>query len=326
VYAELDDPDASLQLRQEALYFCVYQLMRTVGLTLVGQYLHAQEPPDAAVALPQDRLNQAILGLRSPYFSSWIDLLNALHRYAGALGLDALPEHAPALEAVKAREARVDVPPEYGLEHGRRWQGLTLWEAFLALRNHSAHSGSRRDERCRADLVHFRPLLDRLLGHFLFLARYELLVVDGDPMREDEPLVRTLRGASPAPGEPLDLAAHPALYAAFRDSPVVLRSPDGRVQPLFPLFHGHLEGEPLRCYDGHYLHSDPRLMRRTIYYLGCAARQPLDDAGAASPGACAARTSPRGPCATRSATTRAGPWRTCAAPSTCPRTTWTAHP
>lgn len=36
VYADLDDESASLQTKQEALYFTVYQLMRTVGLTAIG--------------------------------------------------------------------------------------------------------------------------------------------------------------------------------------------------------------------------------------------------------------------------------------------------
>lgn len=47
VHANLQSEQAAPQLQREALYFTCYQLMRTVELTLVGQYL-TQEPPEAA--------------------------------------------------------------------------------------------------------------------------------------------------------------------------------------------------------------------------------------------------------------------------------------
>src|SRR4051794_33260932 len=49
VYADLDRADASPQTRREAVYFTAYQPMRTVGLTLVGQYLTRDLPPAAAL-------------------------------------------------------------------------------------------------------------------------------------------------------------------------------------------------------------------------------------------------------------------------------------
>lgn len=61
-------------------------------------------------------------------------------------------------------------------------------------------------------------------------------------------------------------------------SPVVLRAPDGRVQPLFPFCHGHLEGEPVRLLDGYYLKdAESETLRHTLYYLGDIRRLPLDD-------------------------------------------------
>jgi len=47
IYADLQDEGASSHVRREAVYFTAYQLMRTVSLTLVGQYLHQEPPADA---------------------------------------------------------------------------------------------------------------------------------------------------------------------------------------------------------------------------------------------------------------------------------------
>ncbi|MFN3422720.1 MAG: hypothetical protein ACK40X_13460, partial [Armatimonadota bacterium] len=138
VYADLDDESVSLQMRREALYFSVYQLMRTVGLTLVGQYL-TQEPPENASYQTRQKLNRAIAGIRCPYFSDWITLLNTLNKVATELKLDFFPEFADAMANVK--RSKVSVPPEYGLESGARYENLNWLEAFLALRNGCVHSG-----------------------------------------------------------------------------------------------------------------------------------------------------------------------------------------
>ncbi|MFA4029510.1 MAG: hypothetical protein GDYSWBUE_000537 [Candidatus Fervidibacterota bacterium] len=267
VYADMDDEGKSLQMRREALYFTVYQLMRTIGLTLVGQYL-TQEPPQSAPYQTRQRLNRAIAGIRCPHFSDWITLTNTLYRVHKELGLDFFPEFADAME--KVRQSKVGVPREYGLDYGARYENLNWLEAFLALRNGSAHSGMGRDEVCRRDIQHFRPLLDALLGNFEFLTQYDLLVLRS-PL--EEPRVQVLKGTTPPSPTPMRL--DDALYQAFEFSPVVMRAPDGRIQGLFPLFHGHIEGEPW-----HYLREDPKMPRRTIYYLGTEQRLPLDDAEA----------------------------------------------
>jgi tetratricopeptide (TPR) repeat protein len=275
VYADLDRADASPQTRREAVYFTAYQLMRTVGLTLVGQYLTRPLPPAASLKA-RDSLNRAIAGVRAPHFTDWIGLLYALRRYAAALGLDFFDPFPAALDAVKA--SAVEVPPEYGLDHGARWRNLTWLDALHALRNGCAHSGLARDDACRRAVATFRPFLDGLLNAFAFLADYELLVLRSRP--DDDPaLVQCLRGATPP--EPGPVEVDDGLYAAFQLSPVVFRAADGRLQPLFPLFHGHLEGEPLHCYDGAYLRDDPVMRRRTVYFLGNGDRLPLDDADAA---------------------------------------------
>jgi len=138
VYADLDDPAAAPQTRREAVCFAGYQLMRVVGLTLIGQYLH-QEPPAEAPLPARQALNRAIAALRAPYYSDWIGLLGGLARHGPVLGLDFFPEFAGSMAAVAA--SRVDVPPTYGVDHGARHQGLTWLEALVALRDGTAHAG-----------------------------------------------------------------------------------------------------------------------------------------------------------------------------------------
>jgi hypothetical protein len=269
VYADLENATSSLQEKREALYFTVYQLMRTVGLTLVGQYLTRGVPADAGYQA-RDRLNKAIARIRCPFFSDWITLLNTLRRYGEELKLDFFPEFPDAMQ--KVRQSRVEVPREYGLDYGFRWQNLNWLDAFLALRNGCAHAGMSRDHICSRDIEHFRPILDDLLEAFAFLTSYDLLVLRS-PLEEDQPMVQIMRGAVPPEPEPTELDDR--LYEAFDFSPVVMRAHDGRVQGLFPLFHAHIMGEPLHCYDGHNLSEDP--LRRTIYYLGTEMRLPVHD-------------------------------------------------
>lgn len=47
VYADLVEESVRLPMMREALYFTIYQLMRIIGLTLVGQYL-TQETPESS--------------------------------------------------------------------------------------------------------------------------------------------------------------------------------------------------------------------------------------------------------------------------------------
>ncbi|MCS7224596.1 MAG: hypothetical protein NZ959_08595, partial [Armatimonadetes bacterium] len=245
--------------------------MRTVGLTLVGQYL-TQPPPQNAATVTLSRLNRAIAGIRCPHYSDWITLLNTLANVRDQLELNFFPEFPDAME--KVRKSRVAVPREYGLDSGARYENLNWLDAFLALRNGAAHSGMSRDAICQRDLVHFRPFLDDLLNAFEFLTRYDLLVLRSS-LNEDAPKVQVLKGDQPPDPQPMELDDR--LYLAFEFSPVVMRAPDGRLQGLFPLFHGHIEGEPLHCYDGHYLVEREGMHRRTIYYLGIGQRLPLDD-------------------------------------------------
>jgi tetratricopeptide (TPR) repeat protein len=283
-YAALDDPDTSLQLKQEALYFTVYQLMRTLGLALLGQYLSGPPAADPALLKDREAIAGAIARLRSPYFSDWETLLRTFAKAdrCERLGLDVMSGFRAAMDGVRSeiKTAPLAVPREYAMRDGAG--RLDLWSAFLALRNHTAHSGQTADQVCREDLALFRAPLDRLLGHFDFLADYEILAADADLARDDTDLacvpLRLLRGAAtPEPMEH-DLTDDPALCEALVRSPVVMRAPHGRVQPLFPFCHGHLEGEPVRLLDGYYLKDvESAALRHTLYYLGDIRRRALDD-------------------------------------------------
>ena len=260
--------------------------MRTVGLTLLAQYLlnpppeHAQRPD---VQRAHSHLRVRIAQLRSPYFSDWIALLKSLTKRADLFGLDLMPGFAEAMASVKSD--RIQVPQDHYLRNDAqapRHQRLDLWDAFLTLRNHSAHSGQKADHVCRSDLAAYRPALDRLLGYFGFLADYWLVAIDADLGSADiDPSavpVRVLRGAGEPALQTVDVRSDDAFRTALARSPTVMCAPDGRVQSLYPLVHAHLADEPLHLLDGYdFKDTDNAIGRRTIYYLGDNRRVPLDD-------------------------------------------------
>lgn len=271
VYADLVNPASTPQMQREAIYLTGYQLMRTVALTLVGQYLSRDPLPDAPYQ-SRRKLNNAIAGVRSPHFNDWITLLDSLRAHAARLGIDFFPEFAGAMTRVK--EETVEIPEIYARMFNAPAQRVRSLDALRILRNSVAHSGTGRDDFCREAVAAFRPVLDRLLDAFSFLASYELLALRLS-LDDERPLVQLLKGEAPADAQEVDLGDE--LFRGFEFSPIVFRAPDGRVQGLFPFFHSHLEGEPLYCYDGHYLRDDRLMRRRTIYYLTKYERMAVDD-------------------------------------------------
>lgn len=178
VYADLDDPGTSWQTRQTALYFTVYQLMRTVGLALVGQHLYREDPTESEPGEARRKFNQAIAGLRCPYYSDWIKLLETAADCRVPLQLD-LFEGMPGEEtgfqsAVKALEGRRALPVQFRLA-GESSADVSLLRAFLALRNGTAHAGMLTDDACRASWELFRHWVDEVLQPFRFLASCRLL-------------------------------------------------------------------------------------------------------------------------------------------------------
>lgn len=266
--AEVDTLQASPTVRRKALYFTVYQLLRSSTFPLLGQYLTGTPPP-AAAAGAQASLNRAIAALRCPHFSDWISLARTLRKHGPALGLDALPQYAAALDAADAM--LIDVLPEYAHDMGTR--DIKVLDAFRGLRNGSDHAGLSSPASCLRAVAHYRGWLDRLLDCFAFIGDCEFLVLRGD-LSAPEPLVQCMRGVSPP--APQAMAMDAELRRTFEISQVVVRVAGGRVIPVFPLLHGNLHGEPIAGYDGH--DARPGVggsSGRAIYYLGNGDRIPV---------------------------------------------------
>jgi len=256
-YALIFDPAHDPSVRRWALCFTEYQVLRTLALPLVGQYLRADLAGldlegDKAAQAAITKLNTAIAGIRAPFFSDWITLVETLRARLPALGLTPLfPGLGPALDSLKAREPReFPLPGEPELDPLR---------AILALRNGVAHGGLPDEAAAARHLEAYLPVLHQVLDAFNFLGDCRLLVLDPsgpDPKESRRGLVRMLRGVQPEPAEVLDLDDD--LADAFADSPAVLVGPDGRAGPLFPLLNPQPEDRPkderetIYLYDGHY--------------------------------------------------------------------------
>ncbi|MFZ2955898.1 MAG: tetratricopeptide repeat protein [Candidatus Ozemobacteraceae bacterium] len=301
VYAELDNPHASFQTKQTALYFTVYQLMRSVTLPFISAYLHKGGYPKG-LDKKRSEFNQTLIGLRSPFFSSWIAMLNKIAECQSDFDIaifdQAIAFHHKAktkgqiasfwdlMKTIGGKTEKVTVSQHYALEQGAK-RNLTLFEAFLGLRNGTAHAGRSLDSVCAEDILFFRPLLDKLLSYFQWLEHCSLLELDGPIAYEPElsASIRVLKGAEPPPARILSISE--TLCESFREeSPLVMRipQPNGASPaekelciPMYPLLFGRLEGEPVQLYDGHYIRNDEKMTRRTIHYLGSGKRMPVDD-------------------------------------------------
>src|SRR3954447_963941 len=75
-------------VRRWALCYTEYQLLRLVGLPLVCQYL--LEPINETAEKPIGKMNTAIAGLRSPFFSDWIALAYTLREHLPKVGVSPL--------------------------------------------------------------------------------------------------------------------------------------------------------------------------------------------------------------------------------------------
>src|SRR5262249_9656937 len=111
-YALIFDRKRSPSVRRWALCFTEYQTLRLIGLTLVSQYLRSNLAgidfeKDKAAQTAVEKLNTAIAGIRAPFFSDWITLVETLRSRLPALKLTPLfPGLDRALEALSRREPR----------------------------------------------------------------------------------------------------------------------------------------------------------------------------------------------------------------------------
>jgi hypothetical protein len=249
-----------------ALCFTEYQLLRTVCLPLLGQYL--REGGDDAAADSLSALNRTVAAIRSPFFSDWITLVFTLRRHLPRVGIEPLfPRLGAALDALRGSIQR-PVP----LRGDHR---LDPFRAILALRNQTAHGGLPDQDEAARHLDDYLPVLGEVLAAFDFLGECDLLVCeDPQAVAAGRGRVRSLRGAHPT--EAIDTDLDDDLAAAFAESRAVLKTAEGRAAPLYPLFNTVADQEPLYLYDGHYgirVETSGGVEERSyVYYLGTFSR------------------------------------------------------
>jgi hypothetical protein len=261
-YARIFDAGQPASLRRWSLIFTQYQLLRTVSLPLVAQYL--TEPIDDRAAAAVRKLNVALGDVRSPFFSSWMALVYSLAAHLAPLGIrPVFPGLGEALAALRERRER-----PLGLR-GQRL--LTPLDALLALRNETqGHGALANEEEAAGHLDAYLPVLHQVLEAFDFLGDAVLKVRYGPPTADGDTIpTRTLRGSQPGPVAEERLT--PAWLAALATSEAALAGPDGSVVPLFPFFHPLLRHEPIYLSDGD---SGPRGGRKAngdeghVVYVG----------------------------------------------------------
>ena len=280
-YSLIFDEDRNASVRRWALCFTEYQALRLIALPLVGQYLRADL---SAIDFPRDKamenalrsLNKAIAGIRAPFFSDWITLVETLRNWMPTLGLTPLfPSLSPALKQLKVREPGVR---PLGGQAPRAAPG----DPGVPQR----HGGRGRPDETEAarHLEVYLPVLHQVLEAFDFLGESRLLVRQArpdqpGPARGDRSRVRGVH-----PGEPFECELTDDQVAAFLESPAVLVGPDGRVEPLYPLLIPQPKIRPgddretIYLYDGHHGKrvetKGETVEKGAIHYLGVHHRAP----------------------------------------------------
>ena len=164
-YSLIFDEDRNASVRRWALCFTEYQALRLIALPLVGQYLRADLsaidfPRDKAMESALRSLNKAIAGIRAPFFSDWITLVETLRRLDADPGADARYSLrlAPALKQLKVRE-----PREFDLsgEQAARRRSGRSWPSATARRTGPSPTKPRRPgtsrSTCRCSTRSSRP-------------------------------------------------------------------------------------------------------------------------------------------------------------------------
>ncbi len=287
IYFALEDKKASLKDKRHALYFTVYQLMRCISLPFISAYLYKETLPETLSEKAIDSFNSTLVKLRSPYFSDWIAVLFKIAGCQSDFGISIFDEAINNCKEIcgatnfkqlmdNIRDAKVKVSTEYALEYGRRTE-INLLEAFLGLRNATAHAGRTLDEVCHEDIQFYRPLLDELLKKFYWIGNCRFLQLNGNLFDERTKITR-LCGAQLPQQEEIVLSDNQ--YKSFKVSPIIIEFPVGNsldTLPLYPFIFDQIEGEKICSYDGHNLRDDVKSPIRVIYYLGNDKRYPIND-------------------------------------------------
>lgn len=103
LYSLIFDESSPPSIRRWALCFTQYQLLRMVTLPLVSHYLHGNNE-----TFPSSReINNAIAGIRSPFFSDWITLAHTVKNNMPLPEIKVVfPEYLHALKSLKTPEER----------------------------------------------------------------------------------------------------------------------------------------------------------------------------------------------------------------------------
>lgn len=267
-YAIAHSDAEPLQRRVWAVPFTALQAIKLSALPVVAQYLSDPKDTEELINIDKyavERVNQAIAGIKSPFYSDWITLLGTLTNEMPKLGIQPC---FPLTEfANRIRSKSIQPLSERYAPRGRK--ELKPLEAMQFLRNGLAHGGELiPDDECRRVLVHYLPILNDLMGCFDFLTQAELwaLAQDEKPCPFDS-IVSTRRLVGPALSrsceetkqeakgtellEPKEMELDDDLIAAFEQSPLVMKTPDGKILALYPLFY-QSPTEPCAQYDGHF--------------------------------------------------------------------------
>ncbi len=256
VFSEIFNEQNSLKEKIKYIPKTIYQLMRTVGLTLIGQYLDSEIPQGAE--RDAESFSKTISMLKYPLYSDWITLMLSINKRGKKLGLDFFPEIYENLK--KVLSPRFEVKPELGLRS--KHQNLNIFEVFQGLRNAFAHGMEKATEDMLSEYINCFYFL---LSHFTFLKNYKLLALVSS--LEEEPLrVLVLKGKEPKVKE---MESNPSLEDGFQKGTVIMKGPSEKVQSLFPLFNRMEEEEELLyLYDGHIFRDYKKEIKRLIVYVG----------------------------------------------------------
>lgn len=246
--------------------FTQYQLLKTVVLPLVGQYLY--EDIDESASSSIKNINRAIASIKSPFHSDWINSVHCFSKNLKKTGIEPIfPEITNAIEKLKKEvEYRpITLTGEHKLDPLR---------AILAMRNELAHGGlERADETTNTDIFnHYLTTLHKVLKAFEFLSETKLTAClsNRDDFYTDSATIRTLIGAELPAEEDIELTDD--IEELFEESSVIMRGTNGKYAPLYPFFMVTAEADPLTLYDGHYgvkVETSQNIEERSyIYYLG----------------------------------------------------------
>ncbi len=249
-----------------AIGFTQYQLLKTVALPLIGQYLY--EDIDESASNEIKKINRAIASIKSPFHSDWINAVHCLSKNLPSAGIE--PIFTGLTDAIRKLKDEVK-PRPFGLAREHK---LDPFKAILAMRNELAHGGLERAGKSddTDTFNYYLATLHKVLDAFSFLSRTTLTAClsNRDDFYTGSVTIQTLIGAKLPVEEELELKD--GIEELFEESCVIMKGANGKATPLYPFFKVLAETDPVTLYDGHYgvrVKTRQTLEERSyIYYLG----------------------------------------------------------